>query len=137
MLSTKEQIRVRYAETDQMGFAYHGNYLPWLEMARTSMLREAGIPYKALEAEGFFLPVLEANLQYKRPAFYDDEITVIASLKEKPLLRIRIDYEVRRGEELLAVAHTLHAFINKQGQPVRPPAAFVKCMDELFAKATA
>jgi acyl-CoA thioester hydrolase len=134
MIQIREEVRVRYAETDQMGFAYHGNYMPWFEIARTSLLRAHGLPYRDLEEQGFFLPVLEVHVNYKRPARYDDAITIVAVLREKPTLRINIEYEVFRGEELLATGYTHHAFIDKAGRPVRPPASFVNRMNELFSE---
>lgn len=132
MIQIREEVRVRYAETDQMGFAYHGNYMPWFEIARTSLLRAHGLPYRDLEEQGFFLPVLEVHVNYKRPARYDDALTIVATLREKPALRIKIDYEVFHGEELLATGYTQHAFIDKSGRPVRPPASFVNRMNEIF-----
>jgi acyl-CoA thioester hydrolase len=132
MIQSREEIRVRYAETDQMGFAYHGNYLPWFEMARTTLLRQYGLPYRDLEKQGYFLPVLEVHLKYRKSAYYDDVLTVVAMLKEKPLLRIHIEYEVLRGDELLATGSTLHAFIDKSGKPVRPPVCFTERMNDLF-----
>ena len=132
MIQSSVQVSVRYAETDQMGFVYHGNYLPWFEIARTHMLKEQGIPYRQLEKEGYFLPVLEVGLRYHRPAFYDDTLTVVATMKEKPTLRIRIEYQVLRGQELLVTGSTQHAFIDKSGRPVRPPETFVSRMDALF-----
>lgn len=136
MLKSQCQITVRYAETDMMGVVYHGSYLPWFEIGRTTLLKEQGLPYRQLEAEGFFLPVLELSVKYVRPALYDDVITVVTSLEEKPILRIRLNYEVLRGETLLATAQTVHAFIDRQGRPVRPPSVFASRMDELFAVAT-
>lgn len=132
MIQASVSIQVRYSETDQMGFVYHGNYLPWLEVARTHLLKERGVPYRALEEEGYFLPVLEANLRYHKPAFYDDTITVEARMERKPSIRIRIDYKVMRGEELLVTGHTQHAFIDKSGRPVRPPPLFTERISELF-----
>ena len=132
MIETREQIRVRYAETDQMGFAYHGNYLPWFEISRTTLLREHGLPYRQLEADGYFLPVLEVGLRYLKPGRYDDVLTVVSRLIEKPLLKIRIEYEVYRDTELLCTGFTLHAFIDRGGRPVRPPPSFVARMNELF-----
>lgn len=132
MLESSVQVTVRYAETDQMGFVYHGNYLPWFEVARTHMLKEQGIPYRQLEKDGYFLPVLEASMKYHRPALYDDTVTVHSKMKEKPTLRIRIEYEVRRGEELLVSGYTMHAFIDKSGRPVRPPPSFTERMEQLF-----
>jgi len=136
MIESRAQITVRYAETDMMGVVYHGNYLPWFEVGRTTLLKECGLPYRELEAQGYLLPVVEAGLKFHRPALYDDLVTVITKLNERPLLRIRLDYEVRRGEELLVTGFTVHGFINKSGEPVRPPAAFTEKMRELFAAKT-
>ncbi len=134
MLESRTTIQVRYAETDMMGIVYHGNYLPWFEVGRTTLLKENGLPYRQLEAEGYRLPVLEVGVKYIRPALYDDTLTIVTRLKEPPALRIHLEYEVRRGDELLVTGFTKHAFINHDGQPVRPPAAFVARMRELFAR---
>ena len=128
MIESRAQITVRYAETDMMGGVYHGSYLPWFEIGRTTLLKELGLPYRELEAAGYRLPVLEVTAKYFRPAVYDDLITVVTTMREKPLLRIRLDYEVRRGDELLATGHTVHAFIDREGKPVRPPPVVVKAM---------
>lgn len=125
-------VRVRYAETDMMGVVYHGSYLPWLEIGRTDWLRSRGIPYRELEAEGYLLPVLEVAVAYRRPAKYDDELTIVTKIRARPTLRIRLDYEVRRGEEVLATAHTVHAFMDREGRAVRPPKRFVEAMRRLF-----
>jgi acyl-CoA thioester hydrolase len=132
MITTRAQITVRYAETDMMGVVYHANYLPWFEVARTQLLREQNFPYRQLEADGYRLPVLEVSAKYRRPAVYDDTITIVATMREKPLLRIRITYEVLRGEELLATGESTHAFCDLHGRPTRPPAAFVARMNEVF-----
>lgn len=132
MIQTRATVTVRYAETDMMGIVYHANYLPWFEVARTQLLREQGFPYRQLEADGYRIPVLEVSAKYRRPALYDDTLTIVATIREKPMLRIRIDYEVFRGEELLATGQSAHAFCDLQGQPTRPPAAFVARMNELF-----
>ena len=131
MIESRAQGTVRYAETDMMGVVYHGSYLPWFEIGRTTLLKELGLAYRELEASGFRLPVLEVGAKYLRPALYDDELTIVTRLTDKPALRIRLDYEVRRGEELLATGHTVHAFIDREGKPVRPPARAV----EVFARA--
>lgn len=128
----RSQIEVRYAETDMMGVVYHGSYLPWLEVARTALLAAEGIPYRELERSGFFLPVIEVNMRYLKPAKYPDAITVSAVIREKPSLRIRIDYELHRGKEKLAEGHTSHVFIDRAGRPVRPPPEFVAVMDSRF-----
>ena len=137
MLEHRTEIRVRYAETDRMGIVYHAHYLAWFEVGRTELLRSLGLPYSTLEKDGFLLPVLEVQARYLRPATYDDLVTVITRIGEKPGLRIRLDYEVHAREQLLVTGHTLHAFINPQGSPVRPPAAFTNRMNELFAEPSA
>lgn len=134
MIESRTKIAVRYAETDMMGIVYHGNYLPWFEVGRTTLLKECGFPYRELESQGYLLPVIELGVKYSRPARYDDELTIITRLKERPALRITLDYEVRRGDELLVTGFTTHAFINKAGEPVRPPPALTAKMKELFAE---
>jgi acyl-CoA thioester hydrolase len=131
MIVSRAEVVVRYAETDMMGVVYHGSYLPWFEIGRTTLLKEMGLAYRQLEADGYRLPVLEVGAKFFRPALYDDTLTIVTTLVDKPLLRIRLDYEVRRGEELLATGFTVHAFIDREGKPVRPPANAVA----VFAKA--
>jgi acyl-CoA thioester hydrolase len=135
MLTGRTEIRVRYEETDMMHIAYHGSYLPWFEIGRTELLRQNGLPYAEIERLGFRLPVIEVGVRYIRPALYDDVIVVQSTIAERPLLRIRIDYRISRGDTLLAIGHTLHAFLNHQNQPVRPPAAFVEAVRRWFASA--
>jgi acyl-CoA thioester hydrolase len=134
MLTGRHQIRVRYAETDMMGIAYHGSYLPWLELGRTELLRDNGFPYADLERQGFKLPVIEVSVRYIRPALYDDIVTIETTMAERPVLRIRLDYRLLRGDTLLATGFTMHAFINAQNEPVRPPRAFVEAVNRWFAQ---
>jgi len=133
MLAHRSQIEVRYAETDMMGVVYHGSYLPWLEVARTALLAAEGLPYRELEAAGIFLPVIEVAMLYQRPAKYADTITVEAMIREKPGVRVRVDYRLFRGEEPIATGHTVHVFIDKAGRPLRPPAAFAAVVKRHFA----
>ena len=118
-------VRVRYAETDAMGVAYHGSYLPWFEEARILLLDLIGVPYRELEARGFRLPVLEAQLKYHQPARFDDRLAVTVTWPRTPGIRLHLRYEVRRGETLLCTGETHHAFINTEGRPTRPPADFL------------
>lgn len=134
MIQSSVQVTVRYAETDMMGVVYHGNYLPWFEVGRTTLLKEMGLPYRVLEEQGFRLPVLEVQVKYFRPAVYDDTVTIVTTLNDKPLLRIRLEYEVKRGDELLATGYTIHAFIDRDGKPVRPPANAVAVFSTAFGK---
>jgi len=133
MIQSRVQVTVRYAETDMMGIVYHANYLPWFEVGRTTLLKEIGVPYRKLEEEGFRLPVLEISAKFVRPAVYDDTLDVVTTLAERPLLRIRLDYEVLRAGELLATGSSVHAFVDREGRPVRPPAWAVEMIAKAFA----
>ncbi|MBI4623015.1 MAG: acyl-CoA thioesterase [Verrucomicrobia bacterium] len=132
MIQSRTAVTVRYAETDMMGVVYHGSYLPWFEIGRTNLLKEMGLPYRKLEADGYLLPVLEVAAKYIRPAVYDDTVTIVTTLRERPILRIRLEYEVRRGDELLATGHTVHVFVDREGKPIRPPASVVAVMSAAF-----
>ncbi len=135
MIISQTEIRVRYADTDQMQFLYNGKYLEYFEVGRTEMLREINLPYSALEKEGYQLPVLEAYVKYHQPAYYDDMLIIKSFLKEFPALKIHIDYEVIRKEtnELIAEGYTIHAFIKKESKKViRPPEIFINSLKKFF-----
>lgn len=122
-------FRIRYAETDQMGVVYHGNYAQYLEMGRVEWLRSFGISYKSMEENGIMLPVISLQLNFKKPAVYDDLITVVTKLRKTPGVRIEFDYEIfNEREELLVEANTVLVFINMKTK--RP----VKCPDYLLDK---
>lgn len=116
-------VRVRYAETDQMGIAYHGNYLAWMEIGRTDLLRERGMTYRQLEERSVRLPVLEAHVKYLKPALYDDVLEVLTTLEELGRARMRFAYEVRRVDDSaqLATGSTEHAAIGPDGRARRIP----------------
>jgi acyl-CoA thioester hydrolase len=118
------RVRVRYAETDRMGVVYYANYFVWFEVARTDWLRDTGWSYRAMEAEGTTLPVIEAHCEYRRPAHYDDELDVRTRATLLSPVRIRFDYEVARAQdaEPLATGHTVHAALDASGRPCRLPA---------------
>lgn len=117
-------VRVRYAETDQMGVAWHGQYFAWFEVGRTDLLRERGCTYRELEADGLRLPVIDAAAKYLRPARYDDLLEVRTRLSRLGGARVEFEYEVRRqGEEPpLATGSTAHAAVDPEGRPRRLPA---------------
>jgi len=119
-------VRVRYAETDQMGVAYHGHYLAWYEMGRTELMRELGCAYGELERrEGIFFPVVEVGSRYLAPARYDDLLQVCTRLVSVGGVRVRFEYELIRSEDgrLLATGFTELASVGAAGRPVRLPAA--------------
>jgi len=129
MIVSETSIRVRYADTDQMKMAYYGRYFEYFEQSRSDLLRKMGLPYPEIERLGFYLPVIEAHANYVKPARYDDALCVTAIVKETPMARIRIEYEVR-GEadrELFATGHTVHSFVNAAtGKPTRAPEQFLQ-----------
>jgi acyl-CoA thioester hydrolase len=123
MSFNETEIRVRYGETDQMGVVYHANYAIYFEVGRTEWLREFGLSYSAMEAEGIMLPVISLSINYKNSARYDDRLKVITKLKKLPTASIEFDYELRKLDgELLATGNTILAFIDmKRNRPTRCP----------------
>jgi len=116
-------FHVRYAETDQMGYVYYGNYAQYLEMGRVAWLRSLGVSYKTMEEKGVMLPVVSMQIDFKKPALYDDLLTVKSKLKKIPSVKIEFDYEIfNQKNELLVTANTVLAFIDmKTKRPVVCP----------------
>jgi len=123
MYQFETKIRVRYAETDQMGFVYYGNYATYYEVTRVEALRDLGISYKTLEEEGVLMPVLENWSKYILPAKYDDLLTIKLILKEMPAMRISFEYEVFNEEKkLINLGSTTLVFLDKlTGKPIQVP----------------
>lgn len=116
-------VRVRYAETDQMGVAYHGDYFAWFEVGRTDLLRQFGLTYRDLEGQDVRLPVIETHVHYRKPALYDDVLEIRTRLVEMSGARLTFEYDVHRcGDgETLAQAMTAHAAVDAKGRPRRLP----------------
>jgi acyl-CoA thioester hydrolase len=116
-------VRVRYAETDQMGVVYYANYLVWFEVGRTDLLRHTGWSYRDMEHDGFRLPVIEAHCEYHQSARYDDALEVRTSGRLLSPVRVRFDYEVVRpaDDTTLAGGHTVHVALGPGGKPRRLP----------------
>lgn len=125
------KIEPRYAETDQMGVIYHGNYFTYFEVARTGFFKYFGYPYKLMEERGVMLPVVDVSCQYKKPIVYDDDIIIRTSIDTVKGIRIKMKYEVIRTttEELLAIGSTTHAFVDLDLKPIR-----YKLLDEKLKK---
>lgn len=115
-------IRVRYAETDQMGMVYYANYLVWFEVARVEYLRQKGISYKGLEDQGYLLPVIEAGCTYKRPVMYDEQIIIKPALSILSKVRCRFEYNIiNMSQELCAEGFTVHACVSHSRKPIPLP----------------
>ncbi len=117
------RVRVRYAETDQMGVVYHSNYFVWFEVGRTDLLRVAGSTYRDLEKDGVFLPVIEAHCDYTQPARYDDDLEIRTAATLLSPARVAFTYEVVRpaDNQIVATGRTVHAAVDRSGRPRRLP----------------
>jgi acyl-CoA thioester hydrolase len=123
MVAAVTRVRVRYAETDQMGVVYYANYFVWFEVGRTELLRSLGGTYRELEAEGIFLPVIEASCTYSQASRYDDELDIRTTGRLLSPVRMEFQYEVVRlaDQVTTATGRTVHAALNQRGRPCRLP----------------
>ena len=124
-------VRVRYSETDQMGYCYYGNYAQFFEVGRVETMRSLGISYKSLEEDGIMLPVKEFSVNYHSPAYYDDLLTIKTSINEIKGVKIYFSYEVFNAQNhLICDASTLLVFINKHTmKPIQAPSTFLKLFE--------
>jgi acyl-CoA thioester hydrolase len=134
MFSHSTKIRVRYGETDQMGYMYYGNYAQYYEVGRVEMLRSLGMSYRSMEADGIMMPVLELKCKYIKPALYDQEITVKTIIKTLPGVRIFFEYELyNEKEELINIGSTTLVFVDmKKNKPTNPPENFMEKLSVFF-----
>lgn len=121
--SDELSIRVRYAETDRMGFLHHANYLVYFEAGRTELLRKRGLSYRAIEDAGHFLVIVDVGCKFKRPAHYDDLLTLRTVVERVTHVKIVHRYEVRRDGVLLAEGHSTLACVDREGRPQALPPA--------------
>jgi len=134
MYVSEIQVRVRYGETDQMGYVYYGNYAMYYEVGRVESLRKLGLSYKELEDLGVMLPVLENRSKYLSAALYDDLLKIVTTIREKPGVRIKFEYDIfNESGKLIHQGETLLAFVDKKtGKPCRPPKEFEKILEPFF-----
>lgn len=126
--SHSNKLRVRYGETDQMGYCYYGNYAMYFEVGRVEALRSLGCSYKQLEDDGIMLPVSNYNVDYKKPALYDDELTIETKISAINGARILFEYSITKedGKILIAQATTTLVFVKKENmRPCAPPTDFL------------
>ncbi len=131
------KIRVRYGETDQMGYMYYGNYAQFYEVARVEMLRNLGLSYRLMEETGVMMPVLELKCKYIKPAYYDDNITIRIILAEMPSTRIKFVYELyNEKDELINIGETTLVFVNiETKRPCQGPDFFLEKILPYFKSA--
>ena len=130
--SFSTKLRVRYGETDQMGYCYYGNYAQYFEVGRVETLRNCGMSYKTLEDQGIMLPVSEYSVKYLAPAFYDDELTIKTTITELSGARIYFNYEIfNSNDKLISTAQTILVFVNKADmRPIQAPDSFIQLLDK-------
>lgn len=134
MITHNTQIRVLYRDTDKMGVVYHANYIVFYEAARNEMFRAVGLPYTMLEEQGIVMPIVEVESKYKAPAFYDELLTIRATIKELPVVRAIVEYEVFNEDgKLLNTGKTVLGYVNVERKvPCRAPQEFIDELQKYF-----
>lgn len=134
MFSFETKLRVRYAETDQMGYVYYGNYAAYYEVARVEMLRSLGTSYRAMEESGVMMPVTDLQVKYHKPIRYDEEITIRIHIREMPAVRIRFEYELYDEQgDLANSGETTLVFVDmKRNRPCKAPTDFLASLASFF-----
>ena len=134
MYTAEIQVRVRYAETDRMGYVYYGNYATYFEVARVEALRNLGFSYRLLEDRGILLPVMNYSVRYFKPAYYDDLLLIKTVIRKKPMASIHFSYEVfNEKDERINEAETTLVFINREtNRPCPAPADFLEAIGKFF-----
>ena len=121
-MEDKIEICVRYSETDQMSFVYHGNYVKYFEIGRIAWLKKLGISYKQMENDGMLLPVIDVKVNFRKPALFDDKLVLLTKLKQIPSYMIEFEYSILRDNELITKGYTKLVFLNsKTNKPIRCP----------------
>lgn len=134
MIENNTSFKIRYAETDQMGYAHHGNYAQYFEIGRLELLHELGISYKKMEEEGLILPVYSINTRFIQPAKFDDTVRLRTILKEIPTARITFEYEIYNSEnKKISTGETVLVFVDtKKNRPIKIPQNLLKKITDKF-----
>jgi len=134
MIKAETTVRVRYGETDQMGFVYYGVYAQYYEVGRVEAIRSLGFSYKEMEERGVLMPVINLNINYKKPALYDDEVRIVTIIREIPGIKILFEYECyNQKNELLNTGSVTLVFIDKEkNKPIKAPNWFMEKFNQFF-----
>lgn len=135
MYQSETTVRVRYGETDQMGYVYYGAYALYYEVARVEAMRQIGLSYREVEALGVMMPVLENKSKYLAPGRYDEVLRIVTTIRQMPSVRITFEYEIyNEANVLINRGETLLVFIDKQtNRPCRPPQQMEDVLQPFFA----
>ncbi|HRP01033.1 MAG TPA: thioesterase family protein [Candidatus Kapabacteria bacterium] len=135
ILTNSHEVRVRYADTDKMGYLYNGNYLAFFEVGRTELMRNYGMCYKEIEENGYLLPLIDAYVKYIKPAYYDDLLTISAKLNYDSGPILKFEYNILKNDSIITSGFTTHIFVKSDTQvPVKPPKIFIDVMKSLKDK---
>ena len=129
------EVRVRYADTDQMRFAYNGKYFEYFEVGRTEMMREVGLPYEVIEKSGFFMPVIETKIHFFAPAFYDELLVIETRVEKLPTVKVHIDHIIKAKERdvMICEGYVELAFVDvKTNRPTRAPKLFIDAVKKYY-----
>jgi len=129
------ELRVRYADTDQMRFAYNGKYFEYFEVGRTEMMREVGLPYEVIEKSGFFMPVIETKIHFFAPAFYDELLLIETRVEKLPTVKVHIDHIIKAKERdvVICEGYVELAFLDaKTYRPTRAPKLFIDAVKKYY-----
>ena len=129
------ELRVRYADTDQMRFAYNGKYFEYFEVGRTEMMREVGLPYELIEKNGFFMPVIETKIHFFAPAFYDELLVIETRVEKLPTVKVHIDHTIKAKERniIICEGYVELAFLDaKTNRPTRAPKLFIDAVKKYY-----
>jgi acyl-CoA thioester hydrolase len=135
MLNHSTEIRIRYADTDQMKFVYNGKFFEYFEVGRAEMMREIGLTYKVIESKGFYMPVRETFIRFKNPAYYDELLVIESRVEKLPDIKVHIDHIIKSKERNVIVAegYIELVFVNqKTNKVVRAPEFFIKAIKTNF-----
>jgi acyl-CoA thioester hydrolase len=135
MYQSETSVRVRYGETDQMGYVYYGFYAMYYEVARVEALRKLGVTYREIEHMGIIMPVLENKSKYIAPARYDEQLRIVTTIRQKPSVKITFEYEIFNEQNtLIHKGETRLVFVDRQtNRPCRPPKEMEDVLDPFFA----
>ncbi len=133
MFIAESEVRVRYVETDQMGYSHHSNYIIYYEFGRVEALRSLGMSYKELEESGVMMPVIDSGSKYIKPAFYDDLINIKVIVPSLPTAKMRFEYQLFVNNILINEGYTTLAFVNKKtGRPMRAPDSMLNLLTPFY-----
>lgn len=133
MLSFEHKLRVEYHHTDQMGIVHHSNYIKFFEAARTEWLRAAGLTYAEMERRGVMMPIVDVQIKYRQPAYYDEMLSITTSVRELPMARMTFHYEIRGedGRDIASGSTTLGFIDSVTRRPQRVPQWLMEVLERL------